>query len=86
MSGINLVNQRTAAYYLDCKSSIRFYLPIFFLDLMNAACVKGLIIYNMMHQNNQGIGGVDLVNHRAAAYHLDCESLNRFYLPIFLSV
>ena len=41
----------TVAYDLDIKSSIRFYLCIFF-DLMDIACVNVFIVYNMMHQNN----------------------------------
>ena len=30
MGGVDLVDQRTVAYHLHCKSSIRFYLHIFF--------------------------------------------------------
>ena len=51
MGGVDLVNQRTAAYHLNRKSSIRFYLRIFF-NLMDVACVNAFIVYNMMHQNN----------------------------------
>ena len=62
---------------------IYLFFSFFFLDLVDAACVDGLVIYNMMDQNSQGIGGMDLVNQGTAAYHLDCGSLIRFYLPIF---
>ena len=42
--------QRTAAYRLDRKSSVRFYLRIFF-DLMDIACVNSYLIYNIKHPN-----------------------------------
>ena len=48
MCGVDLMNQRTAAYRLDRKSSIRFYLRIFF-DLMDIPCVNSCLIYNMKH-------------------------------------
>ena len=48
MDGIDLAEQRTAAYHLDRKSSIRFYLRIFF-NLIDVACVNTSIVYNMMH-------------------------------------
>ena len=50
MGGVNLTNQRTAANHLNRKSSVRFYLRIFF-DLMDAACVNNYLIYNMKHPN-----------------------------------
>ena len=37
MVGIDLIDQRTVAYRLHQKSSVRFYLRIFF-DLMDIAC------------------------------------------------
>ena len=46
MGGVDLMDQRTAAYRLDRKSFVRFYLRIFF-DLMNIACVNNDLIYNM---------------------------------------
>ena len=50
MVGVDLVDLRTAAYLLDRKSSVRFYLRIFF-DLMDIACVNSYLIYNMKHPN-----------------------------------
>ena len=50
MGGIDLMDQRTAAYRLDRKSSVRFYLRIFF-DLMDIACANSYLIYNMLHPN-----------------------------------
>ena len=50
MVGVDLVDLRTAAYLLDRKSSVRFYLRIFF-DLMDIACVNTYLIYNMKHPN-----------------------------------
>ena len=48
MDGVNLMDQRTAAYQLDCKSSVHFNLRIFF-DLLNTACVNSIFVYNMKH-------------------------------------
>ena len=48
MGGVDLMDQRTAAYRLDRKSSIRFYLRIFF-DLMDIACANSYLIYNIKH-------------------------------------
>ena len=39
MGGVDPMDQRTAAYRLDRKSSVRFYLRIFF-GLMDIACVN----------------------------------------------
>ena len=51
MGGVDLVGQRTATYHLDRKSSIRFYLRIFF-DLMDVACASSYIAYNMLHPDD----------------------------------
>ena len=50
MGGVDLVDLRTAAYRLDRKSSVRFYLRILF-DLTDIACVNSYLIYNMKHPN-----------------------------------
>ena len=47
MCGVDLVDQRTAAYHLDRKSWIRFYLCIFF-DFIDVT----FRIYKTMHQND----------------------------------
>ena len=47
MGGVDLVDKITAAYHLDSKSSIRFYLIIFF-DLMDVGCASSCIAYNML--------------------------------------
>ena len=44
------MDQRAAAYRQDRKSSVRFYLRIFF-DLMDITCVNSYFIYNMKHPN-----------------------------------
>ena len=44
------MDQRAAAYRQDRKSSVRFYLRIFF-DLMDITCVNSYLIYNMKHPN-----------------------------------
>ena len=50
MGGVAVKDQRTAAYRLDRKSSVRFHLCIFF-DLMDIACVNSYLIYNLKHPN-----------------------------------
>ena len=50
MGGVDLMDQRTAAYRLDRKLSARFNLRIFF-DLIDIACVNSYLIYNMSHPN-----------------------------------
>ena len=50
MSGVDLMDQRTAAYCLDRRPSVRFYLRIFF-NLMDIACVISYLTYNMKHPN-----------------------------------
>ena len=51
MGGVDLIDQRTAAYHLDRKSRVRFYLRIFF-DLMDIACANSFVVYNMLHPND----------------------------------
>ena len=46
MGGVDFMDQRNAAYRLDRKSSVRFYLHNFF-DSMDIACVNSYLIYNM---------------------------------------
>ena len=48
MGGVGLIDQRVAAHVLDPKSTIRFYLHIFFA-LMDVACPDTYIFYNMIH-------------------------------------
>ena len=48
MGGIDLMDQQTAAYQLDRKSSVRFCLRIFF-DLLDIACVNSFLVYNTKH-------------------------------------
>ena len=50
MGRVNLLDQCTTPYYLDWKSSVRFYLHILF-DLIDMACVKSYFIYNMKYPN-----------------------------------
>ena len=46
MGAVDLKDQPTAAYRLDRKSSVRFYLRIFF-DLKDITSVNSYLIYNM---------------------------------------
>ena len=48
MGGVDLMDQWTAAYQLDRKSSVCSYLRIFF-DLLDIACVNSFLVYNMNH-------------------------------------
>ena len=51
MNEVDLVDQRTAAYHLDKKFNIRFYLRIFF-DLMDGAYANSYIAYNILHPDD----------------------------------
>ena len=51
MGGVDLIDQRIAAYHLDRKSRVRFYLRIFFY-LMDVACANSFVAYNMVHPND----------------------------------
>ena len=48
MGGVDLMDQGTAAYQLDQKSSAFFYPRIFF-DLLDIAIVNSFLVYNMKH-------------------------------------
>ena len=48
MGGVYYIDQRTAAYQLDRKLSVRFYMRIFF-DLLDIAYVNSFLVYNMNH-------------------------------------
>ena len=48
MGGVDLMDQQTAAYWLDCKSSVQLYLRIFF-DLLDTACANSFLVYNIKH-------------------------------------
>ena len=51
MGGVDLTDRRTAAYHLDRKSRVIFYLHIFF-DIMDVACVNSFVVYNMLNPND----------------------------------
>ena len=44
MDGVDIMDQKTAAYRLDCKSKYRFYLSMLF-DLMDVTNVNSHIVY-----------------------------------------
>ena len=48
MGWVDLMDQQTAAYRLDLKLSVRFYLYIFF-DLLDIAYADSFLVYNMKH-------------------------------------
>ena len=50
IGGVEVMNQRTAAYRLVRKSYVIFYLQIFF-DLMDIACAISYLIYNVKHSH-----------------------------------
>ena len=50
MGGVEVMDQRTAAYRLVRKSYVIFYLRIFF-DMMDITCVISYLIYNVKHPN-----------------------------------
>ena len=49
--GVDLIDQKAEAYHFDRKSTIRFYLRIFF-GLMDMACANSYIVYNVIHPND----------------------------------
>ena len=51
MCSADIIDQRSAAYHVDPKSTIRSDLCIFF-DLMGVASVNSYIVYNIMHPND----------------------------------
>ena len=48
MGGVDLLDQRVAAYRYDRKSKTRYYLRMFF-DLMDMALVNSYVLYNLMY-------------------------------------
>ena len=73
MGGVDLMDQRTGAYRLDRKSSVRFYLRIFF-DLMDIACVNSYFIYNMKHPNKWSLLNYKIVvTKNLIQYHQDLK-------------
>ena len=62
MVRVDLLDQRTAAYRLNWKSSVRFYLHIFF-DLMDIACASSYLIYNMKHPKELSLLPKNLIQH-----------------------
>ena len=60
MGGVDLKDQRIVTYRLDRKSSVGFYLHIFF-DLMDIACVNSCLIYNMKHPNKLSLHDYKIV-------------------------
>ena len=57
------MDQRTATYRLDQKSSVRYYLHIFF-DLIDIACVNSYLIYNMKHPNKLSLLDYKMLLHK----------------------
>ena len=51
MDGVDIIDQKTAAYRLDRKSKFRFYLRIFF-DLMDVALVNSYIAFQALGETN----------------------------------
>ena len=69
MGGFDLMDQRTVAYRLDRKSSVRFYLRIFFYQ-MDIACVNSNLIYNTKHPNKLSLLGFKIaVTENLIQYH-----------------
>ena len=60
MDGVDLMDQRTAAYRLDRNSSVRFYLRIFF-DLLDIVCVNSFLVDNMKHPKQITLLGYKIV-------------------------
>ena len=50
MGGVDIMNQKTAPYRIDCKSKYRFYLKMFF-DLIYVALVNSHIVYTTLRND-----------------------------------
>ena len=62
MGGVDLMDQCTAAYHLDRKSSVRFSFRVFF-DLIHIACVNSYLIYYMKHSNKLIVFAKNLIHY-----------------------
>ena len=51
MGDVDLIDQRTVAYHLYCKSRVRFYLRIF-SNLLEVVCANSFVVSNMLHSND----------------------------------
>ena len=73
MGGVDFMDQRTAVYQLDRKSSVRFYLRMFF-DLLDIACVNSFLVYNMKHPKQSTLLDYKIVIAKnLIRYHQICQ-------------
>ena len=76
MGGVDLMDQRTAAYKLDRKAfSGRYYLRLFF-DLMEVACVNAHLVYKSLE-----LRGMELLDYKivVSKHHIgnyNCRARN----------
>ena len=78
MVGVDLTAQRTAAYRLDRKSSVRFFFRIFF-DLMDIACANSYLTYNMKHPNKLSLLDYKIV---VAKNLIQCDQARKREVPL----
>ena len=74
----DLMDQCLAAYRLDQKSSVRFYLRIFF-DLADIAFVISYLIYNMKHLNKLSLLDYKIV---VAKNLIQCDQARKREVPL----
>ena len=89
MGGVDLMDQRTAAYKLDRKaSSGRYYLRLFF-DLMDMACVNAHAVYKALDDKGMDLLDYKIVVSKSMIGNYNSQSRNvtanqmgrRFILP-----
>ena len=98
MSGVDLLDQKTAAYKLDRKSSGRRYYLRFFFDLMVISVVNSDIIYKKLNLKGMGLLDFKIVltkslvatyhsrSRNTPASHVSCREVLPASAPLHLSV
>ena len=79
------MDQHTAAYLLDRKSSVRFYLCIFF-DLMGIAFVNSYLIYNMKHSNELSLLDYKIVVAKNLIQFSSTYNISFIYIYIYTHI
>ena len=79
------MDQHTAAYLLDRKSSVRFYLCIFF-DLMGIAFVNSYLIYNMKHSNELSLLDYKIVVAKNLIQFSSTYNISFIYIYIYIYI
>ena len=77
MGGVDLMDQKCAAYHLDRKSSSgRYYLRLFF-DIMDMACVNAHVIYKDLNPKGMELLDFKQVISKNMIGHYNCRQRNQ---------